>query len=103
MHLIQTLLPLYDNAGKQFPKDLYIQVRRELVERFGGLTVYTRAPLQGLWREDDRSDTVQDDLVIYEVMTEDLDTTWWRRYRSMLEKRFEQEALLIRSHPIAVL
>jgi hypothetical protein len=103
MNLIQALLPLYDNAGKQFPKDLYNQVRRELVERFGGLTVYTRAPLQGLWQEDRGGHTVRDDLVIYEVMTDNLDTAWWRRYRATLEERFAQEALLIRSHPITLL
>src|SRR5687768_4274806 len=38
MHLIQILLPVYDNDGKSFPASRYADVRRELTERFGGLT-----------------------------------------------------------------
>jgi hypothetical protein len=49
MHLVQLLLPVYDNAGKAFPATFYAQVRDELAERFGGLTAYTRAPAEGLW------------------------------------------------------
>lgn len=102
MHLIQLLLPLYDNDGLRFPQEPYLQVRNELVERFGGLTAYAQAPVSGLWQENDEH-TVRDDLVIYEVMAEILDTVWWSQYRAMLEERFRQERLLIRAHPIRVL
>ena len=101
MHLIQLLLPLYDNAGRTLPKKNFMQVRAELIERFGGLTAHTRAPLQGLWQEsEDR--VVGDDLVIYEVITKDLDAAWWRQYRADLERRFEQKSLVVRSHEITV-
>lgn len=102
MHLIQLLLPLYDNAGSRFPQEPYQQVRNELVERFGGLTAYAQAPVSGLWQESDEH-TLRDDLVIYEVMAEDLDAVWWSQYRAMLEARFRQEQLVIRAHPIQVL
>lgn len=102
MHLIQLLLPLYDNAGSRFPQEPYQQVRNELVERFGGLTAYAQAPVSGLWQESDEH-TVRDDLVIYEVMAEDLDAVWWSQYRAMLEARFRQEQIVIRAHPIQVL
>ena len=49
MHLIQLLLPLYDNDGMQQPDDLFRRVRTELTERFGGLTAYTRAPALAAW------------------------------------------------------
>lgn len=44
MHLVQILLPLYDNDGRRFPTSHYESLRAELTERFGGLTSYSRAP-----------------------------------------------------------
>jgi hypothetical protein len=102
MHLVQLLLPLYDNTGTQFPKTFYLQVRNELVERFGGLTAYAQAPVSGLWQESD-AHVVRDDLIIYEVMTDDLDAAWWEQYRATLEVRFRQDRLVIRAHPICLL
>ncbi len=102
MYLTQLLLPLYDNDGQALPKALFAEVRNELVEQFGGLTAYARAPANGLWREDD-SRAVRDDLVIYEVMISELDRIWWTNYRTSLEARFRQEQLLIRAHPVEVL
>ena len=50
MYLIQILLPLYRNDGQALPRALFRQVRDELIERFGGLTAYTRAPASGYWQ-----------------------------------------------------
>lgn len=102
MHLIQILLPLYDNASVPQPAELFEKTREELIGRFGGLTAYTRAPAKGLWQED-ASTTLHDDIVIYEVMTESLDDAWWRTYRGMLEQRFRQEAIIVRAQPITLL
>ena len=95
MHLVQVLLPMYDNDGNPLPRDLYRQVVTELSERFGGLTAHTRAPAEGLWR-DGPAATVRDDIVIYEVMTDALDRVWWQAYRERLETRFRQEQVVIR-------
>jgi hypothetical protein len=102
MHLIQLLLPLYNNEKKPLSKELFVQVRNELVARFGGLTAYSRAPVSGLWQEDD-GQTAHDDLVIYEVMTEHVDPQWWSRYRAELETRFQQEALVVRAQEMRLL
>lgn len=102
MHLIHLFLPLYDNDRKPLPNALFTEVRDELMQQFGGLTTHTRAPVKGLWQEDD-SHAVRDDLIIYEVMTTDLDRPWWNRYRSTLEERFRQEQVLIRAHPVDIL
>ncbi len=102
MHLVQLLLPLYNNAGDQLDKELFVQVRNELVERFGGMTGYTRAPVAGLW-QDSESQTVRDDLVIYEVMVERFDREWWGQYRAALEERFQQNNLVVRAHSISIL
>lgn len=99
MHLVQMLLPVYDNAGAPFPSHLYAAVSAELTERFGGLTAYTRAPAQGLWREEDEPPQ-RDDIVVYEVMAESLDREWWSAFRARLEREFAQEELVIRTHVV---
>lgn len=102
MHLIQILLPLYTNEGKPFPEPLYDQTKHMLTEHFGGLTTYVRSPAVGLWKENTEK-TVRDDIVIYEVMSEELDKKWWQSYREQLCALFEQEALVIRATEIIVL
>ncbi|MGK9067372.1 hypothetical protein [Stutzerimonas chloritidismutans] len=99
MYLIQLLLPLYDNTGEALPKALFGDVRDELVQRFGGLTAHARAPVDGLWCEDN-DHPVRDDLILYEVMADDLDRIWWQRYRASLEARFRQDQVMIRAQRI---
>lgn len=102
MHLIQLFLPLYDNDGVPFSKALYVEVQRELVECFGGMTAYNRVPAQGLWKDDSKA-AMRDDLITVEVMAKSLDRPWWRAYRMTLEDRFKQEEVLVRSHMIEML
>ena len=102
MYLIQILLPLYANDGRQFPQTEYIRVRDELTDAFGGLTTYVRSPAEGLWKESG-STTVYDDIVIYEVMTELLDRPWWHNYRAELATRFQQEVLIVRVSEVQLL
>lgn len=92
---MQILLPLYDNAGVALPRETFQAVRDELTHRFGGLTAYTRAPAEGLWAE--AGATTRDDIVVYEVMTDDLDRAWWAGYRVTLERRFRQQAIVVRA------
>ncbi|GBF03978.1 hypothetical protein DAERI_010150 [Deinococcus aerius] len=101
MHLVQLLLPLYDNTGQPFEQARYAPIRRTLTERFGGLTAYVRAPAAGLWKDGDQ--TVRDDVVVYEVMVEELDRAWWAAYRETLRREFRQEALVIRVQPVELL
>ena len=102
MYLIQILLPLYDNEGTPFPQHEYLRVRDELAERFGGITTYVRSPARGVWRESPTT-TVHDDIVIYEVMAEQLDRSWWQVYREGLAARFRQEVLIVRSSEVNLL
>ena len=95
MHLVQILLPLYDNAGAALPRAAFQLVRDELTEHFGGLTAYTRAPAEGVWAE--AGAMSRDDIVVYEVMTDMLDRGWWRDYRTTLERRFRQQSIVVRA------
>ena len=101
MYLVQVLLPLYDNEGVAFPAATVSQVRRELTDRFGGLTAFTRAPAEGLWKDGDK--TVKDAIVVLEVMSAALDHAWWANYRRTLESTFRQDTVVIRAQPIEVL
>lgn len=99
MHLVQILLPIYDNDGHHFPATHYAGVRTELADRFGGLTAYTRAPAEGLWAEEGKP-PAHDDIVVYEVMVDDLDRSWWREFRRTLERRFAQDELVVRAQVV---
>jgi hypothetical protein len=101
MHLIQLLLPRYDDTGERFPEAHYSKVRRELAEAFGGLTAFTRAPAQGLWKKE--GETKRDDIFVFEVMCPRLNRAWWRHYRAALEARFRQDRIIVRAQRIDVL
>lgn len=94
MYLIQLLLPLHDNRKKAFPRDYFHAVRETLTERFGGVTAFLRSPAVGLWKDGD-TDVSQDEVVMYEVISAELDRSWWETYRKELQERFCQEALLV--------
>jgi hypothetical protein len=96
MYLIQILLPLYDNHKQPFSREEFDDVRDELAKRFGGITTYRRSPAEGVWREGG-SGVSHDELVIFEVMTEQLERQWWSGYKDDLEKRFRQEQIIIRA------
>lgn len=101
MHLVQLLLPLYAQDGGRLDAALFGAVRQELVDRFGGLTAYSRAPASGLWEND--GSVERDDIVVYEVMSERLDRAWWARYRQELAARLRQKELVVRAQVIEVL
>jgi hypothetical protein len=102
MHVVQFFLPLKDNAGQPFAREAFSGVRRELTERFGGVTAYLRSPAQGLW-EDEDGDLCRDEVVLFEVMDPALDVDWWRAYRTRLQHRFAQDAVLLRATESRVL
>jgi hypothetical protein len=101
MHLVQILLPLADIEGIAFKRDDFARVRHELSDRFGGITTFTRAPAKGVWT--DAGKAHRDDLFVFEVMTRDIDHAWWEGYRAELERRFRQEAIVVRAIKVEML
>jgi hypothetical protein len=98
MHLVQILLPIFDNDGRRLEGAIFHAIRHELTGRFGGLTAYTRSPAEGLWADQDRMS--RDEIVMLEVMVAELDRTWWHNYRLDLEKRLRQQLVVCRAHAI---
>ena len=94
MKLIEIFLPLSDNSGRKIARSALAGTRRELIERFGGLTAYSRSPARGFWKDDGK--VARDEIVVFEVMSKRLDRGWWRNYRRNLETRFRQKEIVIR-------
>ena len=94
MHLIRLLLPLHDNNHRQFEPRQFQTIRHELTETFGGVTAFVRSPAVGLWKEDDENIS-RDEVVMFEILSDQLDTNWWRTYREKLESEFRQNEILI--------
>ncbi len=96
MFLIEFLLPVSDNDGKRISNNEFERVRRELTERFGGVTAFMRSPAIGHWA-DEAGVVRRDEIVSFEVMTEAVDRDWWRGYREKLAQRFRQEEIVVRA------
>jgi hypothetical protein len=96
MYVIQIFVPLRDNDGIPFPRTMLDSLRRELTDRFGGVTAHVRAPAAGAWK-DDEGEVATDDVVIVEVMADDLDRAWWSAFRARLEEHLRQDEIMIRA------
>ncbi len=96
LHLIQILLPGYDARGQRFDEQLSARTRAELVERFGGVTAYLRAPAAGAWITPGGA-VERDEVIMVEVVVDDLDRAWWRDYLNELQARFSQDEIHARA------
>ena len=76
-------------------KDRLSSLQYLLVEQFGGLTAYSRAPAKGIDMEGGKP--VEDEIIILEVMTDSLDRAWWSSLRVQLERDLQQLEILIRA------
>lgn len=97
-HLIQILLPLFDNEHQPLPHRLHEEVKASLTLEFGGVTAYVHAPAEGRWKDGTRE--TRDEMVMYEVVTDSLDAAWWGRYREILTARFQQKEIMMRALPM---
>ncbi len=95
MVLIQLLLPVTGNDGQPRTSAL-METRRELVDRFKGVTAYLRSPAKGLWTAPD-GHTEEYDVVMVEVVTDSFDPAWWRTYSATLAERFAQDVIHVRA------
>jgi hypothetical protein len=98
MHLIQILLPVKDDQGRAFPAEQYETLQRELTALYGGVTSYMRAPADGRWHQG--GETEHDEIVVLEIMTTELDRSWWKELRQRLLREFRQDEIVIRAQRI---
>lgn len=96
MHLIQILIPVFDNEGHRFGQETFESVREQLMEHFGGLTAFVQSPALGLWKDTQNGTMARDDMILIEVMAESFDREWWTFYRRELERLFRQDEIVVR-------
>jgi hypothetical protein len=101
MKLVQILLPTRDNRGRKFKKAIFGRIRKELVDRFGGLTAYSRSPAKGVWKS--RRATKLDDIMVLEIMTAEVNRNWWKQYRRKLERALRQDEIVVRVQDIRII
>lgn|GEM_PF-115379 len=92
--LVQLFLPIREENGSSFPIHYYNQLSTQLKEKFGGITIYNRSPATGLWKESG-AQTVQDELLVYEVLTTSIENDYWQALKTKLEKQFRQTEILV--------
>jgi hypothetical protein len=96
MVLVQFFVPLRSSQQRgASPTDL-AQLQQELTGHFGGVTAFVSQPARGLWQPEG-DEPIQDSVVLFEVMVDELDRAWWADWRRALEHRFGQEDLLVRA------
>src|SRR4051812_36120233 len=98
MKLVEIFLPRYGNNGRRLAAKLFADERQVLLDRLGGVTARVQAPAVGLWKEGPR--IKRDEIVIYEVMTDQYSRGWWKNHRRALEHSFRQKEILIRVNTV---
>ncbi len=98
----EILLPLQYNDGTPVEPEKFQETRRELVRRFGALTM-DAPPTAGLWLSGGRGYT--DELIRFVVDTEATPDTdeLFRAFKERLKERFRRMKIWMTAYPIRVL
>lgn len=94
---LELILPEKTSGGKPFPETYFEELQEELVNKFGGLTVYSRITAQGFWKKG--TEAVQQDVVVYELMLSKFDAHYWKQMKLKLERKFNQDEVMITYGP----
>lgn len=97
--LIEVFLPTSYGDGGLIPEAIFTLIQDELVETFGGATIYLRAPAKGLWSN--ASTIEMDQIIVIEVMVSELERKWWKEFRLRIESLLRQSDILIRSTQVS--
>lgn len=97
-HRVEIFLPLRRGDGRPVERAELDAIKGQLADRHGGVTAYLQSPAEGLWAEGGRRE--EDRIVVIEVMTDRLDTAEWTGLKADLERRFQQEEIVVRAQAI---
>nr|WP_295932203.1 hypothetical protein [uncultured Dyadobacter sp.] len=98
---MQIFVPTADRQGTRFPQQYYTDLKQELAGLYGGVTIYARSPVKGIWKPDNNS-IEADDLIIFEVLVNQLDLSYFSSLKARLEATFKQNELLMRYFGISL-
>lgn len=87
-------IPLKYNDGRKIEQDKLYRTKEELVQKFGGLTVFPPAGgAEGYWLHD--GELVEDSIFIFRIVVSFDADPWITDYKSTLMSRFEQDEIFI--------
>lgn len=87
-------LPLKYNDGKDIEPYKFDTTRRELLEQFGGFSVFPASTaIEGWWKFGHR--IFKDEIKIFRVIAPRDDEIFWRSYKAKLKERFTQQEIFI--------
>jgi hypothetical protein len=93
----EILLPLYYNDKREVEDKKFEQTHDEIKKQFGGLTIGDR-PLLGYWRDENTGISYDNEKnTLYWILCEKTrnNINFLRKLKDRLEKRFDQESILI--------
>jgi len=94
---LELFLPASNNEGSSFPDSNYSELEKELTERFGGVTIYSRGAVEGKWKNETTS--TSEPMVVYEVLLAEFEETYWTTLKRRLEKKFSQKEIMVFHSP----
>jgi hypothetical protein len=98
----ELLLPLTYNNGSPIDPEKFQQTRRELIEKFGAVTVEPQS-VHGIWTHGSKE--YSDELIRFII---DIETTpetekFFKELKERLKIRFQQIEIWITAHPIRLI
>jgi len=98
----EILLPLKYNDGSAIEPEKFQQTRKELVEKFGAVTVEPQR-VHGIWTHG--SEEYADELIrfIVDIETTPETETFFNKLKERLKERFKQIEIWITAHPIRLI
>ena len=97
----EILLPLKHNDGRPVDEDSLNQTRREIVERFDAVSVYPQTML-GIWVHEEAQFEDITVRMIVDVEDTEENRQFFRDFKDILLRRFEQIEIYIISFPIEI-
>lgn len=99
-------LPLKYNDGTDIEPEKFQETRRELVDKFGGLTWIGnigRPAILGFWREEEKIFQDENDLFVIYTEREEVYKEYFRQYKEVLKQRFKQREIFIAVEEVTIL
>ncbi|WP_138484543.1 hypothetical protein [Dyadobacter bucti] len=98
---MQIFIPTAGQDGSKFAEQPFTDLKQELTGFFGGVTIYARGPVKGIWKPSPGQEET-DDMIIYEVLVQHPDMSYWSSLKGRLERTFGQQEILMRYFNIEV-
>jgi len=95
-------LPLTHNDGRPVNSDLFQLTRDELADQFGGAS-FSSQTIRGVWTHQGRRFEDECRRVFVDIDDTPENRAFFAEYKHLLEERFDQIVIYIRSYPVDII